>query len=84
MIDESDGNIDLLITDGIMPKLTGFALARALQEEKPDFPILCITGCEESILTQEQKQNSQLVVIRKPFPVPELLNEIQKKIGGSP
>jgi DNA-binding NtrC family response regulator len=35
---------DVIISDLVMPKLDGLALARALREESPDTPVIIITG----------------------------------------
>src|SRR5919206_4170337 len=35
---------DVIISDLVMPKLDGLALARALREESPETPVIIITG----------------------------------------
>ena len=39
--------VDLLVTDHLMPGMTGVDLARALRHEKPDMPVLIISGFAE-------------------------------------
>jgi len=57
-------------------KVNRFALARAYKK-KPDFPILCITGCVESILTQDRTK-FKIGGNSKAFSGARLLNEIKK------
>lgn len=39
---------DLLITDHLMPGMTGVDLARTLRKAKPDFPVLIVSGYSET------------------------------------
>lgn len=40
----AEGDIDLVITDQAMPKMTGIELARELRRRRPDLPIILATG----------------------------------------
>lgn len=42
IIDETD--LDLIITDIIMPKITGMELLKIIKDKKPDIPIIIMTG----------------------------------------
>jgi CheY-like chemotaxis protein len=44
---EGDTPIDMLITDHIMPGMTGVELADVLRERRPDVPVLIISGFAE-------------------------------------
>jgi PAS domain S-box-containing protein len=46
-LDKRD-SIDLVITDKTMPKMTGFELARAIKNLRPDIPIVLCTGYSET------------------------------------
>ena len=45
-LDKRD-SLDLVITDKTMPKMTGFELARAIKNLRPDIPIVLCTGYSE-------------------------------------
>ena len=45
---EFPAEIDLIITDHIMPGLTGAEFVRKVREFSPDIPILVISGMEEA------------------------------------
>jgi signal transduction histidine kinase/ActR/RegA family two-component response regulator len=69
--------IDMLITDLHMPGLRGDHLAREIHRERPDLPILYITGhVEELCLCAATGHDSQHVLM-KPFNISELLQGIQ-------
>jgi CheY-like chemotaxis protein len=65
--------IDLLITDHLMPGMTGVELAREIQEKWPDTPILIISGYAEA-----EGIAPDLPRLSKPFRQPELAASIAK------
>ena len=62
--------IDLLLTDVIMPKVNGLALARGLLQERPGIRVLYMSGyVEKSMLLAKHPES---VLLQKPF-TPETL-----------
>ena len=41
-------HVDLLVTDHLMPGMTGADLARAMARKRPDLPVLLISGYAEA------------------------------------
>ena len=65
-----DQPIDLLLTDVIMPKVNGLALARGLLQERPGIRVLYMSGyMEKSMLLAKHPES---VLLQKPF-TPETL-----------
>lgn len=44
---ENPAHFDLLVTDNTMPKMTGLALTKEVLRERPDLPVLLISGLAE-------------------------------------
>src|SRR3954453_24240217 len=44
MMDKRVGEIAVLLTDLVMPGMSGLDLARAARERQPDLPVLCMSG----------------------------------------
>ena len=65
--------IDLLITDALMPGMTGQELAARLQRQKPTLKVLLISGFTESATQLEEP----FELIRKPFSGHVLIERIQ-------
>jgi len=42
--DQNHGEIDLLLTDIMMPEMNGFALAQGVRDREQDLPVLFMTG----------------------------------------
>src|SRR5689334_12388458 len=60
-----DGHIDLLLTDVIMPKVNGFALATRLLKERSRMAVLYMSGYMESGMLAAK--DSSAVLLHKPF-----------------
>jgi len=69
---------DLLVTDHMMPRMTGAQLASELRGIMPDLPILMITGYAD--LKPEQARG--LVVLAKPFRMAELGMRVAELLDG--
>ena len=71
ILDKQDG-IDLVITDQVMPHMTGLQLARMINRRWPDLPVMLATGYAEL----EPEVVGSLPRLAKPFTQAELANEI--------
>lgn len=70
------GDFDLLITDLVMPSISGVAVISIVKERYPKVPIIAITGWGEhpEALATEAKAD---VVLEKPFELDEFNRIIQ-------
>lgn len=62
---------DLVITDMIMPKMTGELLAIELREVRPDIPIIFCSGYSEKVIKKTAKE-IRGAYLTKPFDVYEM------------
>jgi len=69
--------IDLIITDYTMAKLTGTRLAEKARRIRPDIPIILATGFSEQV-TETTASESGLKLIMKPFGMRELADTVRK------
>ncbi|RQW89185.1 MAG: response regulator, partial [Geobacter sp.] len=67
------GPIDLLITDVVMPEMNGPELYERLLENKPDLPVVYISGYKNDVALWGDK----VVFVPKPFTAEQLLGSIQ-------
>ena len=67
---ESSGtSVELLLTDVIMPDLTGPGLAERLRTQKPDLRVLFISGFHDADLVQRFVTRRGFALLPKPFTV---------------
>ena len=77
----SPHDIDLVISDCIMPGMSGFALVEKLRSLRPDLPVILHTGStEEKTRIAALKAGVQALLI-KPLDVRTLALEIRKALG---
>jgi CheY-like chemotaxis protein len=79
--DAHPGNIDLLLTDLIMPGMTGRMLADMLSARRPGIAVVFISGYvgdPRSSLTEEG-----LYFIKKPVTAKKLLEKISEALSGN-
>ena len=76
---ERAGDIDLLITDVVMPGLNGRQLARQVRQLYPHIKVLLMSGYTAEIAAQIDKTDVAVAFLEKPF-TPEELGEKVREV----
>jgi len=71
------GDIDLLVSDAVMPGMTGLELARRLRLERPELPILFVSGWAGEAFDREWAAAPAVDLMLKPFEVSDLLERVR-------
>jgi len=66
--------VDLLVTDTVMPRMGGYALARALWQRRPTLRALFMSGYTEGIIEEMHSPDRKTALLQKPFST-ALLNQ---------
>jgi two-component system phosphate regulon sensor histidine kinase PhoR len=74
---------DVIITDHLMPSLTGIELIRRLNIEKPHIPVILITGEGSEDLAIEAMRSGASDYITKPFKAEQLLAAVGRVLSSS-
>ena len=75
-------DFDLIITDQVMPGLTGVEISKAILELRPGMPILLITGYSEKITAENAKSFGLSGFFSKPINEDLFLNEISNLVAS--
>ena len=75
---EYPGNIDLLLTDVIMPQMTGPETARRIREQRPDIRILYMSGYAEDSAIHPAHLDAKTAFLQKPFTAEQLLKAVHQ------
>ncbi|GLQ51952.1 histidine kinase [Dyella flava] len=79
MIDK-DPQINVLLTDVVMPGCSGKELLDAVKDSRPDMPVLCMTGYTRNAVIHNGVLDHGVRLISKPFTLDELSRELRAAI----
>jgi PAS domain S-box-containing protein len=77
LIDGHSGEIELLLTDVVMPGLTGRALAEQVSETRPEIRVLYMSGYPESVIASQGVLDQGISFVSKPFNAADLLEHVR-------
>ena len=77
MIEKETREIQLLLTDVIMPLMNGRELATRLRSLRPETKVLYMSGYTEEVLAFHGIAHPEISFIQKPFTNPELAAKIE-------
>ena len=80
--ENSPEHIDLLLTDVIMPDLTGPVVAERLRSKQPDLQVLFISGYHDADMVQRFVKKRGFTLVPKPFTVEGLLRGVEESLSG--
>ena len=72
------GAIDLLITDMVMPRMTGQELAARLKEKQPELRMLYMSGYSERATAESMQHDPSVRLLAKPFSRSALLRVVHE------
>jgi two-component system, cell cycle sensor histidine kinase and response regulator CckA len=76
------GEIQLLITDVIMPKASGRQLARGLLRHRPNLKVLYMSGHTESAIHIRGVRSKEVAFLSKPFTPAQLTDKVREVLEG--
>ena len=81
LFENDQQGFDLIITDIVMPQISGISLISIIKKKSPDIPVIAITGWEEypeAFATESQADK----VLSKPFELSKLDKAINELISS--
>jgi PAS domain S-box-containing protein len=75
------GRVDVLLTDVVMPRMTGTELAAALAGEQPGVKVLFMTGHADDTTLLGRFEAGDAEIIQKPFTSEALLTHLRRMLG---
>jgi signal transduction histidine kinase/ActR/RegA family two-component response regulator len=79
---KNEGNIDLLVTDVIMPHMNGPELAGALSATRPEMKVLYVSGYSANDISDHGVLKEDVQLLQKPFSPHTLLQRIREVLGN--
>ena len=77
MAERHDDVIHALLTDVVMPAMSGGEVARELRQTRPDVCVLYISGYAAPVMTEQGLLDPGVAIVSKPFTRDELLSTLE-------
>jgi len=74
------GNIDLVLSDVVMPRMDGPEMIRRLREARPDVRVLFMSGYTGVAFMERRGLGAEANVLEKPFTAHELLEAVRARL----
>jgi len=78
--DERGGEVDLLLSDVIMPGMSGGELARILKERRPELKTLFMSGYTDDAVLGRGSLEEEASFIQKPFSLSSLEAKVRETL----
>jgi two-component system cell cycle sensor histidine kinase/response regulator CckA len=76
------GTIDLLLSDVVMPQMSGPELARRLSTVRPEMRVLCMSGYTDDSIVRHGVLEAHLAYIQKPITPVTLATKVREVLDG--
>ncbi len=78
------GHIDLLVSDVIMPQMSGRELCDELRRRMPDLKVLFISGYTDDAVVRHGVVEGDVAFLQKPFSMRSLLSKVREVLDSTP
>ena len=83
LLKDKPGDIDLLITDVVMPRLDGPSLVREVRDQRPSLPVIFISGYAEDNFRKRLGTEAGIHFLPKPFSLKDLAGKVKEVMGDA-
>jgi len=81
LVREHRDGIDLLLTDIVMPEMSGTTLATQIRSEEPGIRVMFMSGYTDSAVVQQGMLAPETAFIQKPFALGTLAQKLREVLG---
>lgn len=82
IMEETDGEIDLVVSDVVMPEMDGPSLLRELRKTQPDLKIIFVSGYAEDAFEKNLPENEKFSFLPKPFTLKQLATVVKDVLAS--
>ena len=82
VLEKSDGKVDLVVSDVVMPEMDGPTLLRELRSRNPTLKIIFVSGYAEDAFQKHLPADGQFAFLAKPFTLKQLVNAVKETLAA--
>ncbi len=76
------GDVDLIVSDVVMPEMDGPTMLKELRRSKPDLRIIFVSGYAEEAFQKNLPQGEQFAFLAKPFTLKQLVAAVKETMAS--
>ncbi|CAL78720.1 Putative two-component sensor histidine kinase with multiple PAS domains and a CheY-like response regulator receiver domain [Bradyrhizobium sp. ORS 278] len=80
-LEECNGELDLVVSDVVMPEMDGPTLLKVMREKNPDIKIIFVSGYAEDAFEKSLPENQQFAFLPKPFTLSQLVAAVKETMA---
>lgn len=81
-IEKNGGEVDLVVSDVVMPEMDGPTLLRELRGKRPDMKVIFISGYAEEAFKKNLPEGERFVFLPKPFSLKDLVAAVKDTMAS--
>jgi len=81
VMEECDYNIDIVVSDVVMPEMDGPTLLKELRKQNPDLKIIFVSGYPNEAFENSLGSGQQFAFLPKPFSLPQLAAKVKEELA---
>jgi len=82
VLERSDGRVDLVVSDVVMPEMDGPTLLRELRSRNPALKIIFVSGYAEDAFQKHLPTDGKYAFLAKPFTLKQLVNAVKETMAA--
>jgi two-component system cell cycle sensor histidine kinase/response regulator CckA len=81
VLEERQNDVDLVVSDVVMPEMDGPTLLKELRKRKPDLKIIFVSGYAEEAFEKNLPAGGQFAFLAKPFTLKQLVAAVKETMA---
>jgi two-component system cell cycle sensor histidine kinase/response regulator CckA len=82
VLERQGGNVDLVVSDVVMPEMDGPTLLKEMRKTNPELKIIFVSGYAEDAFEKNLPERGQFAFLPKPFTLKQLVAAVKDTIAG--
>lgn len=83
VIEENDGQIDIVVSDVVMPEMDGPTLFKEIKKRYPDMKFVFVSGYARDAFAGKLPEDAQFAFLAKPFSLKQLATTVKEMLAES-